>query len=72
MIQEQLVGVVEAAKAVGMGTSALYRMAKEGLVPSYTVGPQQTGVRFAISELKRALRRRKPSAKKQMIGFNRD
>ena len=35
----------------------LYKMAKDGLIPSYLVGLKQTGVRFRRSEVLAALRR---------------
>jgi hypothetical protein len=37
--------------------SSAYRLAKRGLIPSYMVGPSQTGVRFRVSEVLSALRR---------------
>ena len=45
------------ARALGITTGCLYRMAREGLVPSYHVGVQQRGVRFDLEEVKGALRR---------------
>lgn len=57
MNTDRLVGAKEAAKAVGMGTRSLYRLAKAGRVPSYAAGPKLTGVRFSISEVKEALKR---------------
>jgi len=58
MDRENLVRTKEAAKAMGMGPSSLYRLAKAGKVPSYSAGPRLSGVRFSIPELKEALRRR--------------
>lgn len=58
MNTESLVSAKEAAKAVGMGASSLYRLARAGRVPSYGAGPKLAGVRFCISEVKEALRRR--------------
>ena len=34
-----------------------YKLAKQGIIPSYLVGPKQTGVRFRRSEVLAALRR---------------
>jgi len=34
-----------------------YKLAKAGVIPSYLVGPKQTGVRFRRSEVLAALRR---------------
>lgn len=34
-----------------------YKLAKQGKIPSYLVGPKQTGVRFRRSEVLAALRR---------------
>jgi hypothetical protein len=34
-----------------------YKLAKGGIIPSYAVGPKQTGVRFRRSEVLAALRR---------------
>ena len=58
MSEEKLVDAREAAKAVGMGVGSLYRLARAKKVPSYSAGPRLSGVRFSISELKEALRRR--------------
>jgi hypothetical protein len=37
--------------------SSAYKLAKHGIIPSYAVGPKQTGVRFRRSEVLAALRR---------------
>jgi hypothetical protein len=37
--------------------SSAYRLARQGVIPSYMVGPSQTGVRFRVSEVLGALRR---------------
>jgi hypothetical protein len=37
-----------------------YKLAKLGIIPSYLVGPKQTGVRFRRSEVLAALRRQAP------------
>ena len=44
------------AKGILRRTTA-YRLAKSGAVPSYSVGPARTGVRFRVSEVLEALRR---------------
>lgn len=56
MNDSQLVGATEAARALGISKSFLYRLAaqKNG-VPSYKVGIR--GVRFDIGEVREALRR---------------
>ena len=46
---------LEAAGLLRKGTA--YRLAKIGMIPSYTVGPKRTGVRFRRSEVLAALRR---------------
>jgi predicted DNA-binding transcriptional regulator AlpA len=58
MSTDTLVSAKEAARAVGMGPSSLYRLAKAGKIPSYAAGPRLTGIRFSIPELREALRRR--------------
>ena len=57
MSDEKLVDAREAAKALGMGAGSLYKLARANKVPSYSVGPRLTGVRFSIAELRAALRR---------------
>lgn len=57
MDEKVLVGVEQAARALGMGRSSLYRLAKTGRVPSYSAGPRMSGVRFSIPEVMEALRR---------------
>lgn len=58
MSTETLVSAKEAAKALGMSTSSLYRLSRANRVPTYGAGPKLAGVRFCISEVKEALRRR--------------
>lgn len=58
MSSQCLVSVDEAARQLGMAKSSLYRLARAGLVPSYAAGPRLSGIRFSISEVKEALRRR--------------
>ena len=38
--------------------STSYSLARAGLIPSYKVGPKQTGVRFIAEEVLEALRKR--------------
>ena len=57
MSDRRLVSAGTCAHALGVTTGCLYRMAREGLVPSYHVGVQQRGVRFDVEEVKEALRR---------------
>jgi len=52
-----LVSVREAAGQLGMAPSSLYRLCKDGKVPSYSVGSKGSGVRLDIQEAKTALRR---------------
>lgn len=58
MNYEPLVSAKEAAKAVGMGARSIYELARTGRIPSYAAGPKLTGIRFSITEVKEALRRR--------------
>lgn len=57
MNDDGLVSADDAARALGMGVGSLYKLARAGKVPSYSVGPRLSGVRFSIPELKQALRR---------------
>ncbi len=52
-----LVTVKQAASALSMAPSSLYRLCKAGRVPSYAVGVKTRGVRVDIEEVKTALRR---------------
>ena len=52
-----LVSADRCSRALGITTGCLYRMAREGLVPSYRVGSRQHGVRFDLDEVLAALRR---------------
>ena len=52
-----LVSVREAAGRLGMAASSLYRLCKNGKVPSYAAGSKGSGVRVDIQEAKTALRR---------------
>ena len=52
----RLVKAKELAKELGdVGVSTVYRMAKDGKIPSYIVG--KSGVRFRVEEVVSALRR---------------
>lgn len=57
-MSEQLVDAATVAQQLAMTRSSVYRMAKAGTIPSYAAGPRLTGVRFSISEVKEALKRR--------------
>lgn len=52
---------LEQAGIVKRGSA--YKLAKAGVIPSYLVGPKQTGVRFRRSEVLAALRRPAVSTK---------
>lgn len=47
----------ELEKAGIVKRACAYKLAKAGIIPSYLVGPKQTGVRFRRSEVLAALRR---------------
>jgi predicted DNA-binding transcriptional regulator AlpA len=59
---EALVTVKQAAAALGMAPSSLYRLAKSCRVPSYVVGARGRGVRIDIEQAKAALRRQPEEA----------
>jgi hypothetical protein len=46
---------LDRAGIIRKGTA--YKLAKNGIIPCYLVGPKQTGVRFRRSEVLTALRR---------------
>jgi hypothetical protein len=54
---EPLETAAELEKAGILKKSSAYKLAKQGIIPSYLVGPKQTGVRFRRSEVLAALRR---------------
>jgi hypothetical protein len=54
---QRLVTVAALAKEVGQARSSLYRMAKLGVIPSYSAGPRLNGLRFDVEEVRRALRK---------------
>jgi hypothetical protein len=55
--RHSLVSADICARALDITRGCLYRMARQGLVPSYRVGVQQRGLRFDVEEVKAALRR---------------
>jgi hypothetical protein len=64
MLSEQIEGVsepletaTELDRAGIVKRGCAYKLAKQGIIPSYLVGPKQTGVRFRRSEVLAALRR---------------
>ena len=54
---EPLETAVELERAGIVKRGCAYKLAKAGIIPSYGVGPKQTGVRFRRSEVLAALRR---------------
>jgi hypothetical protein len=54
---EPLETAAQLARAGILQKSTAYKLAKQGIIPSYLVGPKQTGVRFRRSEVLAALRR---------------
>ena len=57
MSNRHLVGADMCARALGITKGCLYRMAREGLIPSYRVGVQLRGVRFDLDEVRETLKR---------------
>ncbi len=55
--QAKLVRARVVAKDIDAAISSVYRAAKTGRIPSYTVGPRSGGVRFNLAEVRAALRR---------------
>ena len=55
--EHDLVSAATAAKRLGMARSSVYRLAAKGTIPSYVAGPQLTGKRFDVSEVRAVLRR---------------
>ena len=49
---------------IGIPRDVLYKLARAGMIPSYSAGPQGTGVRFIAEEVLKALRR--PTIKKEV------
>ena len=56
MSDRQLVSAATAARKLGITKGCLYRMAREGIIPSYRVGVQLRGVRFDVEEAREALK----------------
>jgi hypothetical protein len=54
---EPLETATELDRAGIVKRACAYKLAKQGIIPSYLVGPKQTGVRFRRSEVLAALRR---------------
>lgn len=54
---EPLETATELDRAGIVKRGSAYKLAKLGIIPSYLVGPKQTGVRFRRSEVLTALRR---------------
>ncbi len=57
MLGEPLETAAELERAGIVKRGCAYKLAKAGIIPSYAVGPKQTGVRFRRSEVLAALRR---------------
>ncbi len=49
---------------VGIPRGTLYKLARQGQIPYYRVGPKLTGVRFVVQEVMQALRRPVSNEKK--------
>ena len=56
-VSEPLETAMELERAGIVKKGSAYKLAKQGIIPSYLVGPKQTGVRFRRSEVLTALRR---------------
>ena len=56
MSDRQLVSAKICARALGITTGSLYRMGREGIIPSYRVGVRKRSVRFDVAEAREALR----------------
>ena len=54
--EEPLVVADACAAAQGVSRSAFYKMVQAGRIPFYKVGVKGRGLRFSISEVRRALR----------------
>jgi len=55
---EKLVKARIVSEALGMAQSQVYRLARSGAIPSFSVGAKRGGVRFSLNEVRQALRRR--------------
>jgi predicted DNA-binding transcriptional regulator AlpA len=56
MSEPCLVTASEAARQLGMARSSLYRLATRGCIPWYAAGPQLTGRRFDVQEIRSVLK----------------
>ena len=56
-VSEPLETAMELERADILKKGSAYTLAKQGIIPSYLVGPKRTGVRFRRSEVLAALRR---------------
>jgi hypothetical protein len=56
-LDEPLESATDLERAGIVKRASAYKLAKAGVIPSYLVGPKQTGVRFRRSEVLAALRR---------------
>lgn len=70
MLSEQIEGASEPLETATeldqagiIKRACAYKLAKQGIIPSYLVGPKQTGVRFRRSEVLAALRRPAPEGR---------
>jgi predicted DNA-binding transcriptional regulator AlpA len=55
---ESLVKARVVGERLGMAQSQVYRLARNGTIPSYLVGEKKGGVRFDLREVREALRRK--------------
>ena len=56
MDTDNLVDAATVAAHVGQAKSSIYRLAHAGLIPSYAAGPRLRGRRFALGEVRAALK----------------
>jgi hypothetical protein len=52
-----LIDAAKLAEHLGQAKSSIYRLAKRGVIPAYSAGPNLRGLRFDLNEVKEALRR---------------
>jgi predicted DNA-binding transcriptional regulator AlpA len=55
---EALVTARIVAERLAMAQSQVYRLARSGAIPSFSVGAKRGGIRFDLNEVRQALRRR--------------
>ena len=55
---EKLVTARVVAERLAMAQSQVYRLARTGAIPSFSVGVKRGGVRFDLNEVRQALRRK--------------